>query len=110
MLTGRTDTTYWVELWEQPLRDWIIAHLYHRYETFMWKSGIVKLIEKLYPGKKIKATAVDTDDEFEMNIPFGCGQDLRCFDLVHKHRDRLLKFQITEEQYHLKSLDDEIEL
>lgn len=92
--------SYWVELWEQPLGRWIIAHIYNKYETWCWKSGLTQLIEKLPFWHK----------EELFYIPFGCRQDIRSFDLVHKNRVSLLRLQITEEQFKLKQLEEDIEL
>lgn len=94
------DKSHWVELWEQPLRNWIVAHIYNKYETWCWKTGLTRLIEKLPFWRK----------EEMFFIPFGCRQDIRCFDLVHKNRTSLLRLQITEEQFKLKQLEEDIEL
>jgi hypothetical protein len=87
---GRESIRPYVEMWEQPLSRWLIAHLYHLWEQRTWK-----LLRKIEP---LHETFFNRNDD-EIFIPLTNRQDLRCADLHERGKKHLIMLHITEEQY-----------
>lgn len=77
-----------VEVFEQPWWRFLIAALYHWYDMRVHKiPGFRRLDWKL--GK----TLIDDDGE-QFRLPLSALQDIRCFDLAHKGRQRVGSFKV----------------
>lgn len=85
---GRYDTRQYVTMWEQPFKWWLLAQIYHKWETLSWHP--MRVIEKVH------GRFADWSLDY---IPLTNRQDIRCAHLREKHRKNLLTIYITEEQY-----------
>ena len=87
---GRTSVAPYVEIWEQPLLSWLIAHAYGFWERHTWK--LLRRMEK--PHEKI----FNRNDD-DLYLPLTNRQDIRCDDLMHHKRKTLIILYLNTEQY-----------
>jgi hypothetical protein len=86
---GSDQRTYHLDVWEQPLRRWLVAQIYHWYDMRIHKVPGFKLLERFlewrYKGDPM------------LYLPLGAEQDCKCFYLTEKGRTVLASFEITKE-------------
>lgn len=87
---GRDDIKPCVEIWEQPLKWWLIARFYH----YVWEKRTWKLLRKIEPWHE---SNFGQNDDFY--IPLTNRQDLRCADLRDRKKKHLAYIMITNEEY-----------
>lgn len=84
----RKDESAYIEVWKQPFFWWLLAKLYH-----FWEERTCRLMNLLAKWHRSLVK------EEQWYIPFDVRQELRCYELTHKKRVRLMATCITREQY-----------
>lgn len=84
--------TYHVELWEQPLHSWLLAKLYHWYDSWIYRMPGYHLLERLHRWRYHRG------DE-DMFVPLAACQDIRCYELSVRRRKVLATFDVDEATY-----------
>ena len=82
---GTGDTTYRVEVWEQPWRRWAVATCYDRYTAIVFRL----------PGFKAFERWLYHLDKREWSLPLSNRQDDRCVYLMGKERKLLAVRQVA---------------
>lgn len=75
-----------VEVWQQPFWNWLVAGIYHWYDSRIYKVPGFKRLEKTLAW-------FHRNEPFEY-IPLGCKQDIRCYHLDNKQRKVLAEFKV----------------
>lgn len=89
---------HYLEVYEQPLWNWLIAHIYHLYDMWIFKVPGFKKLERLY-SKYYHWRYAEKDPDRWGFIPIAVRQDLRCYELMRKNKKILAFFKpLTLEQ------------
>lgn len=78
-----------IEIWEQPVRRWVTARMYHWYDMRMFKILGYRALER-WLQRHAKSVSY---------LSLTVRQDCRCYELAHKQRKSLGFIKIDEELY-----------
>lgn len=80
--SGKDNSHRYMETWKQPMHRWLIAEMYHWYDSIAYKlPGFNWLDDKLHDRHNKNRT--DPDDWY---VPLGARLDIRCYFLMQKGR------------------------
>ena len=84
-----------VEVWQQPFWRWLMANVYHWYDSWIFKvPGFRRLEavqERFHKGEPFTF------------IPLGCKQDIKCHHLANKERTILAEFKVRSDSEIVKA-------
>lgn len=84
---SKDSSQHYVELWRQPLHQWLLVKIYHRYDMTVFRIPGFQRLERWIRNRAGDWTY----------IPIGSRQDIRCFHLTQRKRTTLARFDISEE-------------
>jgi hypothetical protein len=81
------DTTFYVVLWAQPFHRWLVAFIYHKYDTWVCRLPGFSRVDRWWQRR-------DPQD-----VPLSCHQDIRCYDLRNRGRVELAELTLDPETH-----------
>ncbi|HCT78702.1 MAG TPA: hypothetical protein DGT23_19425 [Micromonosporaceae bacterium] len=90
-IRGARQVRYHVTFWEQPAHRWLIATVYHWYDSCMYRLPGFQLLERAL--KRLHRN----DDTY---VPLGPQQDIRCYFLAQQKRTVLATVDLNADDYH----------
>ena len=90
---GGSGKRYFVNAWQQPWWDWLVAHLYHKYDMLIFRVPGYKFVESWLYARE--ARRLGTDDP----MPLGAKQDIRCYYLTRRNRVDVARQEIDQATY-----------
>lgn len=83
-------SSWWIEVYAQPTWRRLVAAIYHWYDMRVFKVPGFKWLES-----QLERRQQDPDTY----VPLSARQDIRCYDLHEAGRRRVVRIQVTKEQY-----------